>query len=358
MKKINIGIIGVGGAGRAHAKRYKKNKFVDEVRGYDIKEIDFDAINMRYDFNTFLDGLDAVSICTPDDTHYEYIVKCLEARKHVLVEKPMVASLDEAIKLKKTLSKYPDLKFGVHHQMRFVPAFQQAKKILNKNELGKVFYIEANYWHDMRERNTKFDNWRVKGKGQSVIFGGACHPLDLLMHLNGGDISEHQTLYSKNGYEDYPSSYTSATTILKFKDGVVAKCHTNNSVVFPQFNNLIVLGDKGTYIDGILYKNGLFSPASYGNPRVKFKNFFSIGFIEDMLVRLLTKSRFFRQNPQTVYDHNGACEIIINDFVDSVANNKSPLVGYGDGFRVIELCEQIESTESTGSISLNSGQVK
>jgi predicted dehydrogenase len=332
---LNIGIIGVGGAGRAHAFRFNRNPSVGSVFGFDIKKI----------------NVHGVSVCSPDDSHYEYIVKCLEAGKHVLVEKPMVASLAEAEKLEEILETYSDLVFGVHHQMRYVPAFVQAKHLLENGDLGSVFYVEANYWHDMRERNVQFDDWRVKKNGQSVIYGGACHPLDLIMYLLGSEPSEHHTYLNKNAYSDYPQEYTAATSTLMFDSGVVAKCHTNNCVVFPQMNDLIILGDKATYIDGVLYRNRKFETQCSNTPRRYFKRVFPVTLLGDFLTKIITKTKGFRRNPQTIYNHDVACEVIVSNFVESVLGKETPLVGYLEACKVIKLCEE---TEKNGKLILKS----
>ncbi len=342
-KKLKIGIIGVGGAGRAHSSRFLSSPQVSHVRGFDIKKIEFDSIPIFYDFEEFIEPLDAVSICTPDDTHFEYIIKAFEKGKHVLVEKPMVASLEEAFELKEAIEKNGHLKFAVHHQMRFVPAFSKAKRLIESGELGKIFYAEANYWHDMRQRSVKYDDWRMKGKGQSVIYGGACHPLDLLLHLfgNGDAPVKHTTYLNKIGYPECPAGYTSATTILTMQSGAVCKCHTNNAARFPQFNNLILLGENGSYVDGILHDGKSFHEvASASAYRGHFRRL--VRHLSKTLLALCKRIPAFRFNPWSVYDHNYACEVIVNNFVDCIVEGKEPLVGYNDGLRVIRVCEETE----------------
>lgn len=368
---IDIGIIGLGGAGRAHARRFRRNKSVRRIVGFDIKPVVVDGVEQVSDLETLLAQVDVVSICTPDHLHLQDIIRCMEAGKHVLVEKPMVASHAEALALEQHLRMHPDLIFGVHHQMRHTPAFQKARELIASGALGKVFYLEANYWHDMKARSTMFDNWRME-HGQSLIFGHSCHPLDLLMHLLDGEPISHTTYVSKIGFSEYATPYTSATTTMRFAGDVIAKSHVNSCCEFPQFNNLMVLGDRGTYIDGILYKDGKFKQVSdfFGkgsaslavnvvdikiptrlvsfvfNAYLRTVNALLnayLGTFNRLAKRLMSHPDFaFRQYPLTVYNHDGACQVMIDNFVAAVEGREPILVGYADAARVIKLCEDAE----------------
>ncbi len=346
MSGLRVGIIGLGGAGRAHAARFRRNKDVGEIVAFDRKPVDLPGVEFCDSIDVMLEKVDAVSVCTPDDTHLDYIRTCMDRNKHVLVEKPMVSSHDEALALGDILARHPHLTFAVHHQMRYVPAFQAAKQLIDQNRLGRVFYMEANYWHDMRARNVLFDNWRIEGRGQSVIFGGACHPLDLMLHLCSREPVGHRTYLSKSAYSDYPGLYTSATTIMRFDDGMVAKCHTNNCVVFPQLNNLVILGDKGSYIDGVLYRGDDFEIVSQYHEKGSIHSLLERLTVElpsSIALFLLRRRRLFRTSPFSAYNHEHACHVIVDNFVDAVMNDAPVLVGYADGCRVVRLCEQTEA---------------
>ena len=369
---IDVGIVGLGGAGRAHARRLRRNKSVRTIVGFDIKPVDVAGVEVVDSLEALLSKVQAVSICTPDHLHLQGIIRCLEAGKHVLVEKPMVASHAEALELEQHLCAHPDLVFGVHHQMRHTPAFRKARELIADGSLGRVFYLEANYWHDMTSRSTMFDNWRME-HGQSLIFGHSCHPLDLLMYLMDGKPLSHSTFLSKVGFDAYATPYTSATTMLRFAGDIVAKSHVNSCCAFPQFNNLVVLGDRGTYIDGVLYRDGTFTQVSdfFGAGRTALAlnvldikipgRLVSLAFnaylrsidlvlrtylhvFNRLAGRLMSRPDFaFRQYPLTVYNHDGACQVMIDNFVAAVQGHEPVLVGYSDAARVIELCEAVEA---------------
>jgi predicted dehydrogenase len=362
MNELNIGIIGLGGAGRAHVHRFRRNKSVGRIFGYDPKAADrkIAGVFLVSSPEELFDQVDAVSICTPDHLHLEGIIQALEAGKHVLVEKPMVASYREVVELEAVLMRHPRQVFAVHHQMRYAPPFQKAAELISQGKLGNIYYLEANYWHNMRERSIKFDDWRTT-HGQSLIFGHACHTLDLLMYLMNSPPQSHTTYINKIGFASYSAAYTSATTILQFPGGVVAKSHVNSCCEFPQLNDLIVLGDQGSYIDGVLFKNGRFSQESdfFGRgPRHLSLNVVDIKLPRRLLTltlstylkvftwlsnRLMSHPDFgFRKFPLTVYNHDAACQIIIDNYVAAVQGIEPVLVGFHDAARVIKLCEELE----------------
>lgn len=244
--------------------------------------------------------------------------------------------------------------------MRHAPPFEKAAELIRSGVLGKVYYIEANYWHDMAGRSTRFDNWRIE-HGQSLIFGHSCHPLDLIMHLMDSEPERHTTYLSKVGFSSYPVPYTSATTIMTFPGDIIGKTHVNSCGIFPQLNDLIILGSEGSYIDGILFRDGRFEQvASFfrkGQSQISLnvvdiripKRMVSLAFNAYLRAfnwissRLMSHPDYgFRRYPMTVYNHDGACQTIIDNFIAAVQGREKILVGYEDGVRVIRLCEETE----------------
>ena len=382
LKKLRVGVIGLGGAGRAHVRRLNRNPFVKQVFGFDPKPItEIKDVTIVGSYEDLLSNVDAVTICTPDRLHFDYIVSSLKAGKHVLAEKPMVASLDEAKRLGLYINRYQELIFGVHHQMRCAPAFLKAREIIKQGKLGKLFYLEANYWHDMRKRASHFDNWRQK-EGQSLIFGHGCHPLDLLMHLIGEAPIKHSTYLSKNSFTKYNASYTSATIMLQFPDNVIGKVHVNSSCVYPQVYDLIAMGDKGTYIDGVLYttERGFRQIADFFGDSGWFNTEMIINKVRlprkllsvvinvymrtisraiDLYMRSFSKLALlfmkeadfgFRRFPFTVYNHDYACQYVIDNFVSTVLGREKIITSYEEAVRVIALCEE---TEAEGIINMS-----
>ena len=102
--KIKIGVIGLGYLGKFHYQKYKLNRSVNLTAVVDsqINNLDFIDNNkiLKTDkYTNIVDNIDAVSIVTPTNTHYEIAKFFLENKKHVLLEKPMTETVSQARKL-------------------------------------------------------------------------------------------------------------------------------------------------------------------------------------------------------------------------------------------------------------------
>src|SRR3972149_3220360 len=89
-RKLRVGVIGLGGAGRAHVRRLNRNPYIERVFGFDPKPVtEIKDVAIVPNYRELLNNVDAVTICTPDRSHFDYIINSLKAGKHVLAEKPM-----------------------------------------------------------------------------------------------------------------------------------------------------------------------------------------------------------------------------------------------------------------------------
>ncbi len=152
-KKLRIGIIGTGGIANSHVKTYLKQPDVEIVAGADLvpgkaREF-FDKYELKdaldfVDYKEMLDTveLDAVSVCTYNCTHAECTIYALEKGLHVLLEKPMTVTLDEAIEICKAEKKSGKI-VSVGFQPRFDLNMQMIKKIVQSGELGDIYYIQT-----------------------------------------------------------------------------------------------------------------------------------------------------------------------------------------------------------------------
>lgn len=257
MKKINIGIIGLG-VGEQHLIGFLKNKKcnVKAVCDLDKKKLNkikkkFKKIIVTNNARDIIDdkNIQCVSIASFDQYHYKHCIKSLKNNKHVFIEKPLSINLKE-LKMIKNLSKKKKLVINTNVIMRKYPRINFIKKYCNKKNFGKVYYIEANYLYGRLNKIT--DGWRADEPYYSVILGGGIHLIDLIDYLFGYKIksifSAGNNIVTKSTKFKFNDN---AVTVIKYTNNVLAKISSNFSCAHPHFHEIKIFGEKKTLINNI-----------------------------------------------------------------------------------------------------------
>ena len=208
---IKIGVIGVGNMGQHHARVLSLLKDVEMVGVADINvDRGLDTASKyraRFfeDYRDLLPYVEAVCIAVPTRLHHEVGMTCLAAGIHVLVEKPIAASIAEAESLVNAAAESQCI-LQVGHIERFNPAFQELSKVLKTEEL---LAIEAH-------RMSPYSN---RANDVSVVLDLMIHDIDLLLELVAAPVvrlTASGSSASNAGYLDY------VTANLGFANGIVA----------------------------------------------------------------------------------------------------------------------------------------
>ena len=181
-----IGIVGIGGWGKNHVRvlsSLKAEGIIDYVGIADISEslikkysknysIDFKARNIEELLR--FDEIDGVIIATPTPLHYDHAIKALEADRHVLVEKPLTSTSEEAKSLNKVAKEKKKI-LMVGFLLRFSPAVIHAKKLIEKGDMGSIISISA-------KRTSLWPNRKLDVE---IIRDLAVHDIDLVRFMTG-----------------------------------------------------------------------------------------------------------------------------------------------------------------------------
>ena len=147
--------------------------------------------------------------------------RALRAGKHVLCEKPMAIDTESCRKLVQAVDD-TGLMFMVSQFMRFEPIYKRIKGIYDAERIGRAFFVEGSYIHDMRSLYNPV-TWRSHPQtAQNILIGGGCHPFDLLRWTVGSDVTEVHA-YS-NGYaaQEFPLDDCYILTF-QFENGCIGK---------------------------------------------------------------------------------------------------------------------------------------
>lgn len=223
---LGVGLLAFGAIGAEHARAVAALPQLDlrlvcdraESR-LDAASRDFPKVRTSTDAQALLDDptVDVVVVSTPPDTHADWAVRCLEAGKHVVVEKPFALTGEEADRVLEA-ARRTGRTAVVYQNRRFDPDFRTVLDVVRSGAIGEVFHIETfiggyghpcNYWHS---------DEAVSG---GAVYDWGSHVIDQLLALHPQRIDHVTALEHKRRWHDVTNAdHTSLT--LRFTDGVEA----------------------------------------------------------------------------------------------------------------------------------------
>ncbi len=199
MERIRTAVIGTGFMGRVHLEALRRIEHVDVVEvaatssdkaraaaeGYNVLNSTGDWQDVMRD-----PSIDAVHVCTPNDSHFPIAKAALEAGKHVLCEKPLAMSSAQARELTE-LAAAKKLRNALCHNLRFYPMVQQMRAMREAGAFGEILVVQGTYSQDWMLYETDW-NWRVDPKvsGPSRVMADiGSHFFDMAEHVTGLKVS-------------------------------------------------------------------------------------------------------------------------------------------------------------------------
>lgn len=186
---MKVGLIGIGGMGNVHFNCYKKMAGI-EVAVADIrvdmakeKVAGYAPVYESYEEMIKVEKPDFVDICTPSYMHADMAVKAMELGCHVLCEKPMSISSDEAQRMIDAKEKYGKLLMTAH-VVRFMAPYVYLKSVIDSGELGKPVHI---IMHRLSEApKWSWENWMLDtDKSGGVALDLSVHDIDFMQYVFG-----------------------------------------------------------------------------------------------------------------------------------------------------------------------------
>jgi predicted dehydrogenase len=266
-KELRIGLIGTGFMGRTHSNGYNRvaNFFPDlaytpvlkavcsrnkekvqafaDQWGYESVETDWKALIAR-------DDIDAVDICTPNDTHAEISLAAAAAGKMILCEKPLSRNLAEGEKMVEAIES-AGVNSTVWYNYRRLPAVSLAKQIIDSGKLGKIYHYRANFLQDWTINADLPQGgeglWRmdVEAAGSGVTGDLLAHCIDTAMWLNGAitDVSAVTETFVKERMHQL----TGKVQPVGIDDACIFHCHFENGSLGLFESTRYARGHKALY---------------------------------------------------------------------------------------------------------------
>ena len=310
LQPIRVGVIGVGNMGQHHVRVLSFLKDAHLVGVADVNVERGLEVASKYrvrffeDYRELLPYVDAVCVAVPTRLHYEVGMTCMRHGVHVLMEKPIAASISEAELLVNAAAEY-DCILQVGHIERFNPAFLELQKVIQQEE---ILALEAH----------RLSPYSQRANDVSVVLDLMIHDIDLLLELMAAPVvrlTASGTHASGSGYLDY------VTATLNFANGAIA-CLTASKVTHRKVRRLTIHGKNSLTEADFLNSEILIHRHSQKAEQVLYR--------QDELVE-----RVYTSNIEPLHAE-------LEHFVHCVRGGNQPSVGGEQALKALRLATRIE----------------
>jgi UDP-N-acetyl-2-amino-2-deoxyglucuronate dehydrogenase len=305
-----VKIVALGSRNRASAQAKKDEHHLTDCRIVDGYQ---ELLSMK--------EVDVIDICTPNALHAEEAVAAAQAGKHMIIEKPMGMNLAEITAVRDAVVK-AGVKTQSCFESRWNPHVQSLKSMIAKDGLGKIFYTQVDYYHEIGPWWHGY-TWgcNTRKGGPSATLVASCHAVDLMRYF-GGEITEVMAYGCKGHRTDYEYDPTYAATV-RYADGGIGKTGTSFEVESPYVMNVVLHGSGGSVYNEKFYSKSFFSG------QTGWQSFNTI---------------FLDSGDVAHHPYKG----MMDDFIDALDSGRECENNVHSAYRSHELCLAIDRSLDTG----------
>lgn len=265
MTSYGVGIIGTGWVAGPYAEAFQQHPQTivkaicsrEEERGKAfVKKLDLSGCQIYTDYEKMLRDpeVDIVVICTPNALHAEQTIAAAQEKKPIIIEKPIALTWSDMQAMHKAV-KEAGVKTIVGFVLRWHPLFVTLKELMTQQALGKLFYAEADYYHEVRPGRPNLSWIRTRSMGGTALLSAGCHAVDAVHYFVEDEVIEVFAYATRNHpLLEYESTIV---TLLKFQHGALAKIGCSREMRSNYVFNIALYGDKGSVRNNQLYPGHL-----------------------------------------------------------------------------------------------------
>ncbi len=334
---LRVGIVGSGWvAQNRHLPSYRKNHRVRVEAIIDRRIQKAEQIAHRWNvprtYTTLEEvdvPLDLVSICTPPFTHCDVALKCMERGWHVLVEKPMAMSVDEAELMMKAAEKN-DVKLSVCHNFLFMNSMKRIKSIIERGELGSVAKVEILQISNLRRH---LPEWFRELPG-GLFFDEAAHAMYFARLFLGEHLTcTYASAQRTNGHSQ---QCRSIEAIFASNSG---SAHLNMVFDAPRDEWLMTIVGSEAVVSVDMFRDTVVIQGYGGEHKPIQVLTGSFDFVAQQLYGILLSGTYWLSG-KLLFGH----DVLINRFVEAIEEDNQPPVLPIDGMNVVNmLCEVVQA---------------
>jgi predicted dehydrogenase len=319
MKKLKVGVIGVGHLGKLHSKMFQSIENCELIGIYDSNNETAKSVAQEFQTTVFnnLDDLlkstEAVSIAATTSAHFQLALKAFEFNNHVFIEKPITATIEEAEELVR-ISNERKLNLQVGHIERFNPGL-----------LALEHYITD----PMFIQSDRLAQFNPRGTDVAVVLDLMIHDIDIILSFIKSPVKSIEA----NGVEVVSDHIDIANARIQFENGAVANV-TASRISQKKMRKMRIF-QKDTYLslDFVTGVSEVYRLLSIDSPVTNG----SISFGEIGIGQ--KKKRLLYEQPET--KEINALQYELQLFVNSVLNKTKPVVSGEDGLRALKVADAI-----------------
>lgn len=359
MDRVRTALVGCGKVGQIHAQALASLAESDFVAVCDVELERACRLAAQFDVAAYSDvgqmlgvsDIDAVSIATPHPLHAGPALLAAEAGAHVLVEKPLAASLADCDAMLEATRRH-GIKLGVISQRRWYEPVQRMKAAIDAGKIGRPV-LGSFIMYSWREPSYyQSDPWRGRWdtEGGGVLVNQSPHMLDLLEWLMDDRVAEVSGYWANLNHPTVEVEDT-AVAILRFRRGGLGSITSSLAQKPGIYTKVHIHGSNGASVGVETDRGATFIAGMSGIAEPPLNDLWTIPGEENLLTQFETEDRArFAQIDAVAYYH----ALQIQDFLRAILDDRPPLVTGDDGRRVVALFQAIYQSNREGrSISLN-----
>lgn len=329
MNTIKFAIIGAGHIGKRHAEMIERNQEAELVAMCDVRSREECGVAEQVPFfNDPADMLantdcDVVCVCSPNGLHAEHALLALNARKHVVVEKPMALQKADCEQIIHTALLHHRQVFCVM-QNRYSPPSEWIHQVVHDGTLGKIYMVQVNCYWNRDHRYYKKGIW----KGSLELDGGTLftqfsHFVDIMYWLFG-DITNIQARFRDFKHTENTEFEDSGIVSFDFVKGGIGSILFSTAVNKVNFeSSMTIIAEKGTVKVGGQYMNE----------------------VEYCDIENYTMPELAQANPANDYgDYKGSAAnhvYIIENVINTLKDRTTVTTNAMEGLKVVDIIERI-----------------
>jgi UDP-N-acetyl-2-amino-2-deoxyglucuronate dehydrogenase len=331
MDKIKFAVVGAGHIGKRHAEMIRREDEAELVALVDVRTAEeCDATHFGVPFFSSIDEMlasnvvfDVVNVCTPNGLHAGQSLAALEAKKHVVVEKPMGLSKDNC---EQVIFKSLQMSKNVFcvMQNRYSPPSEWIKQVVTDGILGDIFLVQLNCYWNRDDRYYKKGGWKgTKDLDGGTLFTQFSHFIDIMYWLFG-DIKNIQGKFNDYTHKESTDFEDSGMVNFEFVNGGMGCINYSTAVAMQNLESSItIIGSKGSVKIGGQYMNEVevCNIEGYEMPTLKEAN----------------PANDYGPYKGSAANHN----FVIKNVIDTLKGRTTATTNALEGLKVVEIIERI-----------------